>query len=200
MAEHTAAPSKKLSTGGILVLLFVVLAFVGYGYYELVWKAKINGSTLIDNPTNKALVVTIEDQQYEVPANTFLKVDLEIGHHKIDCKDYNIAGEDLYLDPTEYGVINPTKSKYVIYNIIYTKKDLKSQFKAYAVEGREIYSLLGKPEVTTDLFIPDRTMGKGNIDDEQPDFENYNRINQDYSYLTKIFRLNDFFKFYDNNN
>jgi len=137
MGENTAAPSKKLTTGGILVLLFVVLAFVGYGYYELVWKAKINGSTLIDNPTNKALIVTIDNQQYEVPANTFLKVDLEMGHHKIDCKDYNIAGEDLYLHPTEYSVINPTKSTYVIYNIIYTKKDLKSQFKAYAVEGRE---------------------------------------------------------------
>lgn len=106
MTENTAAPSKKLTTGGILVLLFVVLAFVGYGYYEVVWKAKINGSTLIDNPTNKALVVNIDNQHYEVPANTFLKVDLEMGHHKIDCKDYSIAGEDLYLDPTEYGVIN----------------------------------------------------------------------------------------------
>ncbi|RZK15625.1 MAG: hypothetical protein EOO86_16310 [Pedobacter sp.] len=88
----------------------------------------------------------------------------------------------------------------MIYNIIYTKKDLSSKFKAYQVEGKEIYSLLGEPEVTTALFIPDRTLGKGNIDDKEPAFENYNRINQDYAFLTKIFRLNDFFEFYDKNN
>ncbi|WP_316796986.1 hypothetical protein [Pedobacter agri] len=192
--------SKKNTAAGILVLLFVILAFVGYGFYELVWKAKLNGATLIDNPTNKVISVSIDGKGYEVPANIYIKVNLEIGTHKIDCKAYDISNQDLNLEPTEYGVVNPTKSKYVIYNIIYTKKDLKREFKPYQVEGREIFSLLGEPVLTTNLFIPDRTFGKGNIDNEEPAFENYNRINQDYSFLSKIFRLNDFFKFYDKNN
>ncbi|RZL51263.1 MAG: hypothetical protein EOP00_00150 [Pedobacter sp.] len=191
---------KKLTKAHILLLMFVVVAFVGYGYYELVLKTKINGSTLIDNPTNKNLLVRIDNKPYEVPANSYLKVDLPKGKHKIECQSYQIKDEELNLDPTEYGVINPTKSKYVIYNIIYTQKDLRDQFKPYQVDGREIYSLLGAPEVSTKLFIPDRTLGKGNIDDKEPSVESYNKMNQDYSYLTKIFRLKDFFEFYHKNN
>ncbi|MCX3263547.1 hypothetical protein [Pedobacter agri] len=200
MANATNPENKKLTKAHIFLLVGVLAAFIIYGLYEVVWKTKLNGTTLIDNPTGKPLAVTIDGTDYEIPANSFEKIDLEIGHHKISCKAYQIADQDLHLDPTEYGVINPTKSKYVIYNIIYTKKDLSSKFKAYQVEGKEIYSLLGEPEVTTALFIPDRTLGKGNIDDKEPAFENYNRVNQDYAFLTKIFRLNDFFEFYDKNN
>lgn len=199
--ESIPKQEKKKFTKAHLALILVMLAvFIGYGYYEVVWKAKLNGSTLIDNPTAQDLSLSIDGQAYEVPANSHIKVDLALGQHKIDCKAYHIKNEDLNIDPVVYGVVNPTKSKYVIYNIIYTEKDLKDQFKPYQIEGREIYSLLGKPEVSTDLFIPDRTMGKGNIDDKEPAFENYSRINQDYAYLTKIFRLKDFFEFYDKNN
>lgn len=183
-----------------LPIIILLVAMLGYGYYELVLKHKINGSTLIDNPTNEAISVSIDGKLYEVPANQLLKIELAEGEHKLTCARYNLKDEKLILDPTIYGVINPTKSKYVIYNIIYTEKDLKSKFQPYEVEGREIYSLLGAPEVTTDLFIPDRTLGKGNIDDKEPSVESYNSINQDYSFLTKIFRLNDFFEFYDKNN
>jgi len=200
MENNANQGKKKITKAHIFLLLGVLVVFAGYGYYDAVWKAKINGSTLIDNPTAKNLSVSIDGKTYEVPANSFLDIDLALGHHKIDCKAYNINGSDLNIDPVEYGVINPTKAKYVIYNIIYTEKDLKSQFKPYQVEGREIYSLLGEPKVTSDLFIADLTMGKGNIDDKEPSFEHYNRINQDYSYLSKIFRLNDFFEFYDKNN
>ncbi|RZL44941.1 MAG: hypothetical protein EOP00_18610 [Pedobacter sp.] len=200
MENKSNQEKRKFTKAHIFLLLGMLVIFIGYGYYEVVWKAKINGSTLIDNPTAKNLSVTIDDKTYEVPANSFLKVDLVTGHHKIDCKAYNLNGADLNIEPVEHGVINPTKAKYVIYNIIYTEKDLKSQFKPYQIEGREIYSLLGEPTVKTDLFIADLTMGKGNIDDKEPSFESYNRINQDYSYLTKIFRLNDFFEFYDKNN
>ncbi|RZL66732.1 MAG: hypothetical protein EOO93_05095 [Pedobacter sp.] len=178
----------------------LIAVFIGYGYYEVVWKAKINGSTLIDNPTNQNLSLTIDGESYEVPANSFLKVDLAMGIHKLDCKAYNLKAADLNISPVEYGVINPTKSKYVIYTIIYTEKDLTSKFKPYQVEGREIYSLFDEPKVTTDLFIADLTMGKGNIDVKEPSLERYNKINQDYSHLTKIFRLNEFFEFYDKNN
>lgn len=200
MEDNVNQEKKKITKTHILLLVIVLVAFIGYGYYEVVLKVRINGSTLIDNPTPKNLLVTIDGKTYEVSANSFVKVDLSLGHHKIDCQAYNIVGMDLNITPVEYGVVNPTKSKYVIYNIIYTQKDLKNQFKPYQVEGKEIYSLLGAPELTSDLFIPDRTMGKGNIDDQEPSFDSYNKMNQDYAYLTKIFRLEDFFEFYDKNN
>lgn len=196
----TTTENKKLTKGHIVIILLFVAALFAYGYYEVVLKAKLNGATLIDNPTAKAINVKIDGQEYAVPANSYVGVELELGHHKIDCEAYGLVDQDLHLDPTEYGVINPTKSKYVIYNIIYTKKDLRDQFKPYQVEGKEVYSLLGEPQVTTDLFIPDRTLGKGNIDTKEPSSESYNKMNQDYAYLMKIFRLKDFFEFYDKNN
>lgn len=181
----------------ILPVILILLAVAGYMYYDLVLKQKINGSTLIDNPTAQVLNVSIDGKSYTVPANAFLKIDLPLGQHSLTCTQYGLKDTKLLLDPVEYGVINPTKSKYVVYNIIYTEKDLRSQFQAYQVEGREVYSLLGAPEVTDALFVPDRTMGKGNIDDKEPAVESYSRMNQDYAYLMKIFRLKDFFDFYD---
>ncbi|WP_113654639.1 hypothetical protein [Pedobacter namyangjuensis] len=192
--------NKKLTKAHFIIFGLMILAFAAYGYYELVLKTKLNGATLIDNPTAQAISVKIDGKTYEIPANSFVKAELEIGAHKIDCQAFGIVNQDLTLEPTEYGVINPTKSKYVTYNIIFTKKDLRDQFKPYDVEGREIYSLLGAPEVSTALFIPDRTLGKGNIDVKEPSTQTYNKMNQDYAYLSKIFRLKEFFEFYDKNN
>ena len=191
---------NKQNRIGILVFIFFILALCAYGYYEIVLKQEINGSTLIDNPTSKDISVKIDEDVYQITAKNYLKVSLEPGIHTISCEEMGINNQKINLEPTEFGVINPTKSKYMIYNIIYTQKDLREQFKPYNVEGREIYSLLDAPIVTTDLFIPDRTLGKGNLDDQDPGFDTYNKFNQDYSYLTKIFRLNDFFEFYDKNN
>lgn len=181
-------------------MLVVVLVFCGYGYYELVLKQKINGSTLIDNPTAQEITVIIDDKTYTVPANQYVKAELDLGKHQIACKVCGLETTEFTVDPVPYGVINPTKSKYVLYNIIYTQKDLSSQFKPYQLEGKEVYSLLGAPELTTELFIPDRTMGNGNIDDKEPSVQKYNKMNQDYSYLMKIFRIKDFFEFYDKAN
>ncbi len=198
--ENQKQASKADTKKGIIIALLLIIAFCAYGYYDLVLKDKINGSTLIDNPTSQAITVQIDGQTYQVPANQYVKIDLELGKHKISCKQTGLSNEELNIDPVPYGVINPTQSKYVIYNIIFTEKDLRSRFKPYQVEGREIYSLLGEPRVTTDLFIPDLTSGKGNIDDKEPSSQSYNRMNQDYAFLTKIFRLADFFEFYDKNN
>ncbi|MCZ4244124.1 hypothetical protein [Pedobacter punctiformis] len=191
---------KKLTWKSLLPILLVFVLMGGYGYYDLVLKPKITGSTLIDNPTAQAINVTIDDKSYTVPANSYEKISITKGIHHITCKEHNIHNQEFNIEDIEYGVINPTKSKYVIYNIVYTEKDLSDQFKPYQIEGREIYSLLGEPEVTSTLFIPDLTMGKGNIDDKEPAFKDYNRISQDYAFQSKIFRLKDFFEFYDKEN
>lgn len=193
-------PKKKVTFKTFLPLLLMIAIMCGYGYYDLVLKAKINGSTLIDNPTARPITVTIDGKEYQVPANAYVKANLSKGVHRMSCKESNLTDAALNIEPFEYGVINPTRSKYVIYSIIYTEKDLRDQFKPYQIEGREIYSLLGAPEVKTDLFIADLTNGKGNIDDKEPSVQSYSRISQDYSSLSKIFRLKDFFAFYDKEN
>lgn len=177
-------------------LVFIMMG--AYFYYDIFLKQKINGSLLIDNPTNRTISVQIDGNSYQVPPHQYVKADgVSLGKHKISCQECGLSNEDLNINPVEYGVINPTKSKYVIYNIVYTQKDLRSEFKPYQVEGREVYSSTGKPEVLTDLFIPDRTLGNGNIDDETPSSQSYERFTQNQSVLSKIFRINDFFTFYD---
>jgi len=193
-----ATNNKKLSLkSGLSILLIVVVVLGGWAYFEL----REKGATYIDNPTSQNITVQIDDKTYQVPAGQFVKAEVSLGEHKLSCRETGIANETFQVDPCKQGVINPTRSKYVIYNIIYTEKDLRAQFKPYEVEGKEVYSLLGAPEVTDALFVPDRTMGNGgNIDVKEPSVKSYSRLNQDYSFLTKIFRLKEFFAFYDKQN
>jgi len=190
--------NKKPSLQKTIIIICLMVLVVGiWAYVEL----REKGATFIDNPTSQNIVVQIDSKTYQVPAGQFVKADVSLGKHTLTCQATGLDNSELIIDPCKQGVINPTKSKYVIYNIIYSEKDLRSQFKPYQVEGREIYSLLGAPEVMDALFIPDRTMGNGgNIDVKEPSIKSYNRLNQDYSFLVKIFRLNDFFEFYDKNN
>ncbi len=193
-----ATNNKKLSLkSGLSILLIVVVVLGGWAYFEL----REKGATYIDNPGKQDITVQIDDKTYQVPAGQFVKAEVSLGEHKLSCPETGIANETFQVDPCKQGVINPTRSKYVIYNIIYTEKDLRAQFKPYEVEGKEVYSLLGAPEVTDALFVPDRTMGNGgNIDVKEPSVKSYSRLNQDYSFLTKIFRLKEFFAFYDKQN
>lgn len=193
-----ATNNKKMSLkSGLSILLIVVVVLGGWAYFEL----REKGATYIDNPGKHDITVQIDDKTYQVPAGQFIKAEVSLGEHKLSCREMGIANETFQVDPCKQGVINPTRSKYVIYNIIYTEKDLRAQFKPYEVEGKEVYSLLGAPEVTNALFVPDRTMGNGgNIDVKEPSVKSYSRLNQDYSFLTKIFRLKDFFEFYDKQN
>lgn len=178
----------------VFIILAVLVVLGGWAYFEL----REKGATYIDNPGNQNLTVQIDDKTYQVPAGKFVAAEVSLGAHKLSCRETGIENETFMVEPCKQGVINPTKSKYVIYNIIYTEKDLRAQFKPYEVEGKEVYSLLGAPEVTDALFIPDRTMGNGgNIDVKEPSVKSYSRLNQDYSFLTKIFRLKAFFEFYD---
>lgn len=161
------------------------------------------GTTLIDNPTSEDIDVTVDDKTYTIPTRQYKKIDIkEEGIHYVTCDKYGLNKAEVSFEKagTKAGVINPTKSEYIIYYIIFTEKNLSSKFKPYDVRGHEIYSMFDAPEITTDLFIPDKTMGKGNLDNKIPKSMDYNRLNQDYAFLRKIFRLDDFFEFYAENN
>ncbi|QJB41978.1 hypothetical protein HF324_30680 [Chitinophaga oryzae] len=187
--------------GKRIIGLLLVLVLIGcYAGYELLLKPTLNGATLIDNPTGRDITVAIDQEQYVVPARSFLRITLAEGVHNISCEALGMPPQELHMELTSYGVINPSRSKYVIYNTIYTRKNLSSRFKPYAVEGREVYSLLGEPEVTNALFIPDRTLGKGNLDVAAPSLKSYQQVDQDYAYLTRIFRLGDFFEYCNQHN
>jgi hypothetical protein len=189
---------KKINLRKTIIIILLMILVIGiWAYVEL----REKGAALIDNPSTQNISVQIDNQTYQVPAGQFVKADVEVGKHRLTCRETGLENEELTISPCKQGIINPTKSKYVIYCIIYAEKDISSQFKPYQVEGREIYSLMGAPEVTNALFIPDMTMGNGgNIDIKEPSKKSYNKLSLDYAFLVKIFRLQDFFEFYDKNN
>lgn len=197
----TDTQTKKWQTKrAILGILFVIVVMALYGYYEVALKAGIQGSTLIDNPTDQTITVDFDGQAYTIPADSYVKVQTNQWTHTLSSEDLGLAETEISLEPTQYGVINPTQSQYVTYNMIYTKKDLSDQFEAYNIDGKEVYSLLWEPELSTAFFIPDRTLGKGNLDDTIPETVKHDRKIQDYAFLAKIFRIEDFFDYYDEHN
>ena len=157
-----------------------------------------NGHYILDNPTDENIKVYIDSTEYNLKPKEFIKVKLKTGNHTVSAEKNGtkiLDNETFKIGDIPAGLINPTKNDYVIYYIIYTKdSNLQNDFKPYEIDGKEIYSLLDSPEVTNGLFIEDRTLGKGNIDKNPPKTM---KINGKYSFFMKIFRKDDFFKFYD---
>lgn len=190
---------NKLSK--IVIIFLLLLGFGTWFYFDTLNSP--NNAIVIDNPTNETISVIIDSKNYTIDKNNFHPIILEKGTHKISCTTSNINNEFFEIKDIPYGVINPTKSKYIIYPIVYAESDeIKKDFKPYMIEGKEIYAYGGEPKVTTSLFIEDYTMGnEGNICNEIPTTKSWNRIStQENAILLRIFRLNDFFEFYDKNN
>lgn len=186
---------KNLKKIGIVVLLLA--AFGIYAWYDIIGKQQLNGKLLLDNPTSQLLKVTIDNARYEVPPKSFISINLEKGKH-------NISGIGTFtIAEIPYGVINPTKSKYIIYDIVYSQSDeVTKAFKPYNIDGKEIYAY-HEPKLSTDIFIEDLTMGNGgNLDQETNNLRGgFNRFNQnEVQGVLKIFRLPEFFVWYEEQN
>lgn len=151
---------------------------------------------LIDNPTNSNIKVYIDNKEYNIGAKKYLRVKLIRGKHRISSeKDgIKILENENFIIPNQTeaqdALINPTKSQYIIYPLLYSKdSNIKREFKAYDLEGNEVLSYYGKPVLTDNLFIFD-LFGKGNIDKEVKEYSSSVIQN-------KIFRKEDFFEFYN---
>jgi len=184
--------------GKIIAIVGVLLLFVGWCYYDIILKSKMNGSLLIDNPTSQAIDVTIDGEHYNLAPKTYINVTLSKGEHKLSCKQSNVVDEIFRIEYMLYGIINPTKSKYVRYYFVYARDLDKNRFVPYKIEDKEVYAIY-EPELLTDLFIEDRTNGNdGNIDKDVPDFKDLNKFNpDDERILEKLFRIDDFFAYYN---
>ncbi len=113
------------------------------------------------------------------PQKTYINITLSKGKHKLSCKQSNVADETFSIEDLPYGIINPTKSKYIRYYFVYARNLDKNRFVPYKIEDMEVYAI-HEPEILTDLFIEDRTNGNdGNIDKDIPDFKELNNFNPD---------------------
>lgn len=72
----------------------------------------------IDNPTNRALTVTIDDKTYEVPGGSDVGVTLAAGRHTLTSE---ATGTVNFIASSngKGGLINPTLAQYVVVNEVY---------------------------------------------------------------------------------
>ncbi|GAB3092429.1 hypothetical protein [Lysobacter terrae] len=197
----------------VAAVLAIAVGFAGYFYYDLNEPVR-NAVVLIDNPENVQLKVKVDGTEYSIPGNTFVRTDIGVGMHTVEAhrgQQVVLPAQKMDIEGFEWGdkrlaagVINPTRSKYVIYNVVRTADDsvfdsLRDEFERYEVEGREIYSYGGAPKVVDALFIADfGGNGNLNVDPDEGWFSRFDNVK--YTVRPKIFRLSDFFAFYDAHN
>lgn len=71
----------------------------------------------LDNPTDAAIMVTIDDQMHEIPATLGMAVELAAGKHRLT---YNHESVWFVVKPNDQDVVlNPTLSNYVFHHEMY---------------------------------------------------------------------------------
>lgn len=74
---------------------------------------------LIDNPSNQDLIVTIDGETYEISPYTSKEIEIAKGEYLVIAKQ---DGEEVFnqkINITDNGVINTTKSTYVVWTDLY---------------------------------------------------------------------------------
>lgn len=72
----------------------------------------------VDNPTNREIIVKIDEQKYEIPAKSGIYTNLTWGKHALT---YNNETLHFFVQDnrSNQSFINPTQSNYVIFRMIY---------------------------------------------------------------------------------
>lgn len=189
--------NKFFDAKGFFMIAAVIVAIALF--YTFIINRSARGLLLIDNPMSYEINVQIGDQEFKVPAYDYVSIDLDEGKYNLTCKETGIINQPFEIKPVKYGVINPTKSKYIIYNIVSTKKEARETLKPTNFEGKEIfyYPPLGKPEATTSLFVADLSEGPGNINMKETKPKDFVKFDENHSYVRKIYREKDFNKFWE---
>ncbi|WP_437891630.1 hypothetical protein [Phytobacter sp. V91] len=157
---------------------------------------------LIDNPTGQPLTISIDDQKITVPAQASQNIKLDAGQHTLTLeKGEKVNFSVFYAWPGsgESGLINPTRTRY-----IYVVQKYLAPGVQPAGENSDVHTLTIDGQTVTGPF---NDLGSELFIDK---FENHWELNPTESfpqsmsstskdnYKTKIFRIQDFKYYYDN--
>jgi len=111
----------------------------------------------IDNPSKATMVITIDNQEYSIGANSQEKVFLLPGAHKLSFGKLVDLQFMVYASLPKGGVINPSLSDYVVVSRSYTKQGIDSSSRTiYAIDPLS-KKKLSFHHIKSQLFI-DKTM------------------------------------------
>jgi len=148
----------------------------------------------IDNPSSRALIVTIYNNTYLIPALAGIEISLEDGTYDIDVSDDSTKTLLHHYDEIKIkknGILNITNETYVLVNQAYVTKPnihlntkkIKNEISMGAYTYKGDISLVGKDRI----FIQQCwTYGLKEV------LSPYQEQNVDYAMITKIYRKVDF--------
>lgn len=120
---------NQIKSRGMNVLLLIIVWAVLVGGI-VVWRMMNKNVILIDNPTDQAISFQLNGKEYNLEAKSNQKIKLADGEHKlvIDGEELSFTKKNLLeqdnvvlnaLSGTPHGVLNPTRSDYVLAHQMY---------------------------------------------------------------------------------
>lgn len=166
---------------GVIVLIYNLFLSKKDGY-------------VIDNPSDKILNITIDQQKITVAPQQFVRLDLDRGKRRIQYA-FNGKNVDTIIEINRAsGLINPTLSDYYIFTRPYGNRPNKdSIFTSHniAIDNKAYLGLISKKE---NLYIEDFYY---NLDQDYPSL--FIKSGDKNTDLSKIFRKEEFKQFYFEN-
>ncbi|MHC5352804.1 hypothetical protein ACYSNX_01195 [Myroides sp. LJL115] len=111
----------------------------------------------IDNPTDQAISVYIDQTAYDIPANSKLDVDIKFGKHTLKYLDQEVNFHNGGRVNNSTAIINPTQSSYVFLKTLFVDKNDSRATPEFIAQATRILSdsvQLSFNDTITKLFVP----------------------------------------------
>ena len=149
---------------------------------------------VIDNPSDKTLNVSIDQQKYTIAPQQSVRLEIAKGKRNIQY-NYNGKNVDTIIEIRRAsGLINPTLTDYYIFTRPYGNRSNKDSIftsQNIAIDNKAYLGIITKAE---NLYIEDFYY---NLDQDYPKL--FIRNNDKKTDLSKIFRKEEFKQFYFEN-
>lgn len=166
---------------GVIVLVYNVFLSKADGY-------------VIDNPSDQTINMKIDDVDYTIASQQFVRVDLEKGKHTLKF-NYNGKAVDTVIQIRKAsGLFNPTLSDYYVFTRPYGYRENKDSLftsQHISIDNKAYLGMITKEET---LFIEDFYY---NLDQDYPKI--FLKSGEKKTDLSKIFSKEGFKQFYFEN-
>lgn len=149
---------------------------------------------IVDNPSKDLLVLNFDGESYEIPSLSSITLHLVKGEHKISA---TVDGEEIYnetLSITNEGLLNPTKSIYVLHKELYLMDQTKYDGYAEKALNRKDHQVANKTyqDVDFEVFEEQSFIPKNwdfGMNEDLP--EEIKTSNEKFEVISKLYRISD---------
>ncbi|WP_194207852.1 hypothetical protein [Superficieibacter sp. 1612_C1] len=157
---------------------------------------------LIDNPTEKPLAISIDNEKITIPAKETQNIKLEAGQHTLSLENgesVKFSVFDAWPRSGVSGLINPTRTRYVYVVQKYLAEGVQptnenSDVHTLTIDGQTVTGPFN--DLGSELFI-DNFEHSWELNPTEAFPESMSSTSKD-NYKTKIFRVEDFKHYYTN--